>query len=209
VIRAVAIAALVATLLLALYLPSAFPPARFLDQLRTDHQAAAALWGQEKASRLLDAAIGALDAKTHMPPGFVHPAPDGSAHGPLDTAVSREMATVGHRLFDNAYFRSIEALMALALFRLGTIGHALPWLLPFIVAALVDGQLARVRKSREFCRHDPELFALSLAGALIVACATFLALLLPASVPVAMWPVAPLASGWLLASSLACFHRRA
>lgn len=204
-IRAAAITSLVVTLLLALYLPSAFPPARFVAQLRADHQAAAALWGQDAAARLLDAALQTLGSTTAVPHGL---AKADAAGGTLDTAVFREMNTVGERLFDNAYFRSIEALMLLAMFRLGAICHALPWLLPFVAVAVGDGQLSRLRKSKEFRRHDPELFALAMTGAIVLACCTFASLLLPVDVPALVWPAAPLASAWLVARAIACFHHR-
>jgi hypothetical protein len=201
VIRAVAIVSLLTTLALALYLPSAFPPERFLAQLKADHQAASELWGPDDATRLLESAL----TITQVPDG---PGMRSTAGSAVDTAVSREMATVGQRLFHNAYFRSIEALLLLAMFRLAAIAHALPWLLPFVATVLVDAQLVRLRKSREFHRHDPELFALALTGAIVVACCTFVTLLLPIDVPSVMWSVAPLLSGWLLGEALASFHHR-
>lgn len=204
-IRIVAIASLAATLILALWLPSAFPAARFLAQLRADHSAASDLWGPQVAAEMLDRTTRTIEATPRLLPG---PASADVPGHPLDTAVSREMTTVGQRLFDNAYFRSIEALMLLALFRAGAIGHALPWLLPFVLATMVDGQLSRLRKSREFRRHDPEVFALAVTGAIFVACASFVALLLPIDIPALAWPAAPLVAGWLLAVALASFHHR-
>jgi len=206
VIRAVAVISLVAVLVLALYLPSAFAPVHFLAQLRTEYHAVAEFWSPAVASRMLEVALNLLDTTLQDTPMAPFGAP--AAGGAIDTAVSREMATVSQRLFDNPYFRSIEALMLLALFRLRTIGHAMPWLLPFIAAAFCDGQVMRLRKAREFGRHDPELFALAVVASIVAACATFVALLAPANVPVWVWPVVPLVIGWLLSRALACFHLR-
>ena len=48
-IRIVSIAALLSLLVLVLYLPSAHPPERFLAQIRSEHQAMEALWGEAPA----------------------------------------------------------------------------------------------------------------------------------------------------------------
>ena len=52
-IRVVAVVSLVCLLVLVLYLPSAHPPERFLAQLRTEHEATAAYWGDAPALRIL------------------------------------------------------------------------------------------------------------------------------------------------------------
>ena len=57
-IRIVSIAALLCLLVLVLYLPSAHPPERFLAQIRSEHQAMEALWGEAPALRILDRALG-------------------------------------------------------------------------------------------------------------------------------------------------------
>jgi hypothetical protein len=95
----------------------------------------------------------------------------------VDGAVAREMATVNQRLFNNAYFRSIDALLLLASFRFATLLEWLPWLLAFTVAVLLDGYIVRQIKSKEFRQHDPELFALYTCGAIVMrggGCATVL-----------------------------------
>ena len=56
-IRAVAVLSLVALLVLVLYVPSAHPPERFLDQLRSEHEAAMGFWGTEPAFAMLDRAM--------------------------------------------------------------------------------------------------------------------------------------------------------
>lgn len=206
-IRLVAVTSLLAVLALVLYLPSAHPPDRFLAQLRLEHAAAADLWGSVHAARMLERALGAQDATRK--PAFVPEPTDTSTAHPLDTAVAREMASVNRRLFDNSYFRAVEALFLLALFRLSMIVEWLPWLAAFTIAALVDGYVVRAVRSREFLQHDPELFALAICAAIVVACGTVVASVVPATFNPMLLPSVPLVISALAACALASFHRRA
>lgn len=206
-IRATSIACLAALLAMALYVPSAYPPERFLDQLRQEHASIARLWNNAVAARILDTALGLQDSARRAAPS-PHAAPPAASAVAVDTAVADELSSVSQRLFGNAYFRSIEALFLLAMFRLGTMAHALPWCLPFVVAVLADGQVSRLLKAREFGQHDPEVFALLIAMAIGVSCVTFVALLVPAEVPIIVWTTAPLIVALLAGRALACFHLR-
>jgi hypothetical protein len=207
-IRATFIVCLAALLVVALYVPSAYPPERFLDQLRQEHESIAQLWNDAVAARILDTALGLQDSARHAAPSPYAAPPDASAAA-VDTAVAGAMSSVSQRLFGNAYFRSIEALFLLAMFRLGTMSHALPWLLPFVTAIFADGQVSRLLKSREFKQHDPEVFALAIVAAMVVFCVTFVALLVPAEIPVIVWTAAPLLVALLAGRAFACFHLRA
>jgi Domain of unknown function (DUF4400) len=206
VIRATLIASLTSVLVLVLYLPSAFAPERFIAQLRDDHERVARVWGPPRALRLLDTGLNLQDTTRQATPGVMPSA--SSADAAFDAAVAHEMVVVRQRLFDNAYVRSIEALLLLAMFRLAVIGDVLPWLAPFIAVAVGDAQMTRLVKAREFRQHDPEVFALAMVAAIATGCGTFIALLVPVDVPVLAWPIAPLAVGWLVARALACFHTR-
>jgi phosphatidylserine synthase len=118
------------------------------------------------------------------------------------------MATVNQRLFNNAYFRSIDALLLLASFRFATLVEWLPWLLAFTAAVLLDGSIVRQIKSKEFRQHDPELFALYACGAIIIVCATVVGFVVPVTLhPLAM-PCVPLAISLLLSRAVGSFHRR-
>lgn len=207
-IRVTAIMCLAALLAMALWVPSAYPPERFLDQLRQEHASIAQLWSDAVAARILDTALGLQDSARRVAPS-PHAAQPAASAPAVDTAVAGEMSSVSQRLFGNAYFRSIEALFLLAMFRAGTMAHALPWCLPFVVAVLADGQVSRLLKAREFGQHDPEVFALAIATAIAVSCVTFLALLVPAEVPAIAWTAAPLIVALLAGRALACFHLRA
>ena len=54
----------------------------------------------------------------------------------------------------------LAALVLLAAFRLSAMLEWLPWMAAFVAAALADGAISRVIKSKEFLHHDPERFAL-------------------------------------------------
>jgi hypothetical protein len=60
------------------------------------------------------------------------------------------MSEVSSRLFDNDYFRSIDALFALATYRLSILLEALPFLLVFLTVALFHGV-----EPREFALYRP------------------------------------------------------
>ena len=67
-IRVVAVISLVCLLVMVLYLPSAHPPERFLAQLRTEHEATAAYWGDAPALRILSRALSVQDSARQAAP---------------------------------------------------------------------------------------------------------------------------------------------
>ena len=206
-IRIVSIAALLSLLVLVLYLPSAHPPERFLAQIRSEHQAMEEIWGETPALRILDRALGLQGAAREATP--VPLTVSASAASGVDGAVAREMASVNQRLFGNTYFRAIDALVLLAAFRLSAMLEWLPWMAAFLVAAMADGAISRVIKSKEFLHHDPERFALYASVSILLACAAVVALVLPVGIHPLVSPsvVATLAVLW--GRSVAHFHRRA
>jgi len=206
-IRAVAVLSLVALLVLVLYVPSAHPPERFLDQLRSEHEAAMGFWGTEPAFAMLDRAMrmqsGAAEASP-IPALRDMPRTPG-----VNGAVASEMASVNQRLFNNAYFRSVDALLMLASYRLSGLLEWLPWLIPLVLAASTDGSLLRVVRSKEFLLHDPEMFAVWCSLLIITGCATVVAFVLPVQMHPAMLAASPIAMTVLLGRAITHFHRRA
>ena len=205
-IRFVSTASLVALLVLVLYLPSAYPPERFIDQLRAEHALMVEFWGREHAmrtlSRMLDWQAAAIQASPVPSPA------DASAANPVDLAVAKQMAEVNLRLFNNPYFRSIDTLLALATYRLSVLIEWLPPLLVFMLAALFDGFLVRIVKSKEFRQHNPEMFALHACAAIMTASATVLTFVLPVTLHPLMFSAAPIAICVFASRALADFHRR-
>ena len=70
------------------------------------------------------------------------------------------------------------------------------------------GFVVRVVTSKEFRRHDPEMFALHVSGAIVTACATVLAFVLPVTLAPPMLCAVPVAFALFTARAVANFHRR-
>ena len=205
-IRAVAVLSLLVLLVLVLYVPAAHPPGRFLAQLRAEHELATAYWGAEPATRMLDRTLGMQEATAQVTP--VPAAHDAPSTAGVNGAVAREMASVNQRLFNNAYFRSVDALLLLASYRLAALLEWLPWLAVFIVAALADGAFVRVIKAREFRQHDPEMFALYACLAIVTVCTTVVGFVVPVALHPIVLPCVPVVAGMLAGRAVGCFHRR-
>lgn len=206
-IRAVAVVSLVLLLVLVLYVPSAHPPERFLGQLRIEHETAIAFWGPEPAYRMLDRAMRLQsDAAKASPLPAARDMPRTSG---VNGAVAIEMASVNQRLFNNAYFRSVDALLMLASYRLSSLLEWLPWLLPLVLVAGTDGALVRVIRAKEFLQHDPEMFAVWCSLLIIAACATIVAFVLPVPLHPVTLAGFPIAMAVLLGRAITQFHRRA
>ncbi|WP_038213989.1 DUF4400 domain-containing protein [Xenophilus azovorans] len=206
-IRAVAVVSLLSLLVLVLYVPAAHPPERFLMQLRSEHDAAVEFWGRQPAHRVLDRAMrmqaGAAEASP-IPTVRDMPAASG-----VNSAVAIEMASVNQRLFNNAYFRSVDALLMLASYRLSSLLEWLPWLLPLVLVAAIDGALVRIVRAQEFLHHDPEMFAVWCSLLIMASCATVVAFVLPLGLHPASLAAFPVAVAVLLGLAIANFHRRA
>lgn len=205
-IRIVSIAAMLCLLVLVLYLPSAHPPERFLAQIRSEYQAIEEMWGETPALRIVDRALGLQGAAREAAP--VPPTAVASAASGVDGAVAWEMASVNQRLFGNSYFRAIDALVLLAAFRLSAILEWLPWMATFLVAAVADGAISRVIKSKEFLHHDPERFALYASIAIALSCAAVVAMVIPVQVHPMVSPAVLATLALLTGRTFAHFHRR-
>ncbi|MCE4369678.1 DUF4400 domain-containing protein [Xanthomonas hortorum] len=205
-IRAIAVASLLALLVLVLYLPSAYPPQRFLDQLQADHVAVARLWGEASAHHVLDATLARhTDIQSIAP---IPNADDAPSTERVEGAVAQEMTSVSERLFNSPYFRSLDAMLLLATYRSALTLKWLPWLALFPITVAVDSLVRRRVKALEFGHHDPEVFAVLSCGAIAAACATVLLLVLPVSMHPAVLPAAPILVLALSARAVANFHAR-
>lgn len=205
-IRVVVVVSLTALLALVLYLPSAYPPQRFVSQLRAEHDQFATFWNAARAERVLARSLDVQASTVQripIPDARAAPAP-----GTMHTAVASEMSAVNARLFDSPYFRSLDALLLLASYRLFATLEWLPWLALFAVAATVDAVVARSIKARQFGHHDPEAFAACAAGTVVLVCGTLVAFVLPATLPSWMLPAMPTVVVVLVAGALRNFHRR-
>jgi hypothetical protein len=206
-IRTVAVVSLVVLLVLGLYIPSVQTSAHVLDTLRQEHAETAAFWGEARAEQVLERALA-------MQAGAAAASPLREARNPprslgTNAAIAAEMASVNQRLFHNAYFRSVDAVLMRASYRLTGLLQWLPWLLPLVVAAALDGALVRVVKAKEFRQHDPEMFALWCSVMIVTACGTVIACVLPGTLHPVTMAVVPVGMAGLLGLAVASFHRRA
>lgn len=205
-IRVVSIVSLLCLLILVLYLPSTHSPDRFVELVRHEQQVIERSWGKKAAFRILSRALAMADSAQQ-----VSPVPRPSKAGTPDVvsgAVAIEMASVNQRLFNSAYFRSIDALLLLAAFRFSTLVEWLPWLLAFSAACVIDGALTRRVKAKEFRQHDPEWFALHASLGILTICMTIIGLVLPQLLHPLVMPCAPVLLSLFVGSALACFHLR-
>lgn len=204
-IRVVTLTSLTALLLLVLYLPSAHAPERFLQQLRQEHERAGEVWGPAIAGQIMERML-AIEAQ-----GLAASPVPRAASGPsplqADQAVVREMAQVNQRLFNSPYFRSIDALLALAAYRLAALLEWLPKSMIFAIALLVDALIERAIKAKEFRHHDPEMFALYACLAIVLLCASVLSMVWPWAAPPMLWACIPIGMALLLSRAIAHFHR--
>ena len=205
-IRFVATASLLALLILVLYLPSAHPPERFMNQVRAEHALNADFWGREPAMRILSRMLELQAVANEVAP--IPTQAKAAASNAIDVTVGKQMSEVNARLFNNAYFRSVETLLALASYRLSALLEPLPFMLVLMAVTVFDGFVVRVVTSKEFRRHDPEMFALHVSGAIVTACATVLAFVLPVTLAPPMLCAVPVAFALFTARAVANFHRR-
>lgn len=209
VIRVVAIASLTALLALVLYLPSAHPPSRFMDQIRAEHAAVTDVWGAKHAlrimARMLDMQTSQVQVSA-MPSAMA--ASSASSPSPVDAAMAIQIGQMGKRLFSNPYFKSIDALLALALYRLSVWMEGLPVLLIFSLLAIADGLLIRVVRSKVFVQHNPEMFALHASLVIVVSCLSVVAFVLPSFIHPYWLAAGPFVMGLCANRAVANYHRR-
>lgn len=205
-IRATAVVSLVILLILVLYIPSAHPPQHFVAQIRIEHEATAALWGIDSATRILARAVRMQDATADVTP--IPKTSDAPSTTGVNNAAAQEMTSVNQRLFNNPYFRSIDALLLLGSYRLATLLEWLPWLAAFTVAAVADGWFVRLIKAKEFVQHDPEMFALYACLAIITMCGAVVGFVVPITLHPLLLTCVPLVVSVLVGRAVGCFHRR-
>lgn len=206
-IRAIAILSLLAMLLLVLYMPSIHAPAEILQTLRQEHLANAQLRGPEHADRQLERAMRLQsDAARSSPLPNAQRLPRSPG---INGAIASEMVSVNQRLFDNAYVRSVDAVLLLASYRLVGLLAWLPWLAPLALATVLDGVWVRIIKAKEFLHHDPELFAVWCCLLILIGCGSVVALVVPVALHPLALPSASVAVVGLIGLSVASFHRRA
>lgn len=204
-IRSILVVALSCLLLLVMYLPSAYPPERFLAQIRSEDAQIKALWNGDGAHRILSRALGI----TQWNEGSLDRTGAASHHSaPSAGSPAFELESASRRALDNSYVRSAEALVVLAAYRLSTLLEWIPWLVAMLVAVIADGLIVRAIKAREFRQHDPEVFAVCAALGCCVGVAIVMGAVLPWAVHPLVGPAAVVVLGMALGLAVGSFHRR-
>jgi hypothetical protein len=197
--------ALAALLVYALYLPSAYPPARFLEQMRLEHERNVGLWGAQQAGRILARSLALYGQREALAPAAFAATPSVPVTAE-NAALAQYMSAVVQRLLHNAYARGFDALLLLATYRLSVLVEWLPWLAAFVLLACFDGYLVRTIRNQEFLEHCPTRFALCVFAAALAFGLMLLLLVIPAALdPLALFAV-PLALGGLLSRAISHFH---
>ena len=204
-IRFVWIASLLAVMCIVLYLPSAVPPERFLQVLKAEHEVNERVWGTVASNRVLSRM---LDMQQAAAPVSAPPPP--TVQVAQQPAVNRAMADgvsqMSKRMFDNPYFRSIDALFMLVCYRLSAMVEMLPILIVFALICFVDGYVIRLVRAKEFVAHNAEVYGISGILAVLVFCGVVLASFLPVEFHPGFVLVALLAMLFTLSRAVANYH---
>jgi len=203
-IRGISLISLVTMVILVLYIPSVHPPERFLNQLKIEHAMANDFWGEAAATRMLSRAL-----RLQGDAADITPLPTLSSRGDVASATTEEMTAMNRRIFNNAYFRSIDALLLLAKYRAAMLLEWLPWLCGLIGVMVVDASLQRLIRAKEFRQHNPEVFAVYAGLGIFSACATVLVCTAPVAWHPMMMPLLPLVVGFCGSRAWGHYHWRA
>lgn len=207
IIRVVSAVSLVWVLISVLYLPAAHPPHRFLSQLRIEHELNAEFWGGDYALRILARMLDLHEERQQASP-LPRPFTEAPTPGQVDVTVAAQIAQMTSRLTGNPYFRSLDALLALATYRFSMFAQWLPYLLVFVLAAVFDGAMRRLVKGKEFLQHNPEMYALYASMAIMVACGTVVAFVVPVTLHPFFLVTVPVWIAIFASLALANYHVR-
>jgi hypothetical protein len=99
-----------------LYLPSANPPERFLQQMRMEHELNVAFWGEDHANQILERSLSLYAQQDNLAPAAFASTPSVAVKD-VNAAVANQMSDVVQRLFHNGYAQGFDAILLLATYR--------------------------------------------------------------------------------------------
>src|SRR5271167_3443559 len=109
-----------ALLVYCLYLPSAHPPARFIEAMRLEHARNVAFWGTHQAGLILSRSLALYGRRDELAPAAFASTPSVPITA-VNAAVAQQMADVVQRLLHNGYTQGFDALVLLATYRVATL----------------------------------------------------------------------------------------
>jgi len=201
--RYLAITLTAALLCLVLWLPASYPAAQFYRAMLEEHVYCSDAWGRRFATAALGKALAAVDiARRSAAPSMMSTGPTGSAEHRL----AGRMQDIMNRFYGTPYLSALEAMTALAYYRLATLLYLLPGAGLLLLPALLDAAARRVIRTYEFRRHDPERYSFAIAGAMIATVALLTSCVLPLPMPRMLAPCAILSAIYCLHVVVANFH---
>lgn len=208
-LRGISIGALIALLVLLLYVPATLESAQFDALAVAQHARDSAWWGEPRVAPALAAArAGAptlLGGIGRISPPPRHPQPhDEDAQA---RPVRRALASIRKGLRENPYVESIDALLRLAHYRMHYTLLWWPLSVALLAAACIDGLIMRVVRSHDFRGHNPEMLGLCALGVVCSVYASLIAMLLPISLPPLLLASTPLVGCWLFGVGVSHYHR--
>lgn len=183
--RVVAIIAAILIVAMLLWSALARDRASYAAQIRAEHSANVAWWGEAEALRALEGALDQFPPAKPVAQPAARPVP-APAQGPNQPALAEigrataELERTKHMLTaGNDVAASLEGLALLVTYRSGFLLYSVPAVLAILGAALADGIATRAIKGRTFGRYDPEVVSVAAAGTLILSTVLILAILCP------------------------------
>lgn len=196
--------ALGAMLVYVLYLPSAHPPERFLQQIRTEHALTATFWGEDDAQKILARSLSLYARQDDLAPAAFASTP--SVAPIAGNAAAEQMSAVVQRLLHNRYAQGLDALLLLATYRLSALLQWLPWVAAFVAIACFDAYLVRSIRSKEFLEHSPTRFGFCALGATLTVALMLLLMVVPCSIDPMLLGCTPLVLSTFVAGAIRHFH---
>jgi hypothetical protein len=202
-IRYLAVTLMAGLLCLVLWLPASHPAAQFYRSALAEHNSCSDFWGRQFATAALGKTLAATDIK--RPAAAPSAMPIGPT-GPAEHRLAGRMQDMMDRFYGTPYMSALEAMTALAYYRLVTLLHLLPGAGLLLLPALFDAAARRVIRTYEFRRHDPERYSFAIAGAMIAIVAVLASCVLPLALPPMLAPGAMFTAIYCLHVVVANFH---
>lgn len=202
-IRYLAITLTAGLLCLVLWLPASHPAAQFYRSALAEHNSCSDLWGTQFATAALGKTLAAADIKRQAAvPSAIPIGPT----GPAEHRLAGRMQDMMERFYGTPYMSALEAMTALAYYRLATLLYLLPGAGLLLLPALFDAAARRVIRTYEFRHHDPERYSFAIAGVMITTVAVLVSCVLPLPLPPMLVPDTMLSAIYCLHVAVANFH---
>ena len=189
-----------------LQIPSIYPPARFMEQIRIEHTLCAKFWNEPHAINILERMLDLNDTTEQESPTAL--VDNASKVNKVDSVAANQGALVSRRFIRNPYFRSISAMFTLVAYRISALLEWQPILLTICIVIAIDGLATRVIKSKEFAQHNPQTYALYTCLTIVTICGTGIAFMLPYSLSPMFAPTLQIASAAFLNRAVSNYQRR-